>query len=237
MNFSKTNKKLFIKKGFIYVTKFLAFSILVAHFILTFIYVMPVTPIKLKHQNFLNTTIGTFFPQNWSLFAPTPISRNESILVRCLSSMDSIMESETLPEEGWVDVTTPLWKGLQYNRFTAYGRLERTQGNAVRQFIGSLTSLENWRKSCQKGNEKSCKFYKEKIDIARNEAKPKIIKIASSYCAEINGANTQRVAIRIRIDSTLNWSERYSSIKKDETDLEVGIFPINKNVVKPGIYQ
>lgn len=216
--------------------KLMSFLVLIIHFSLTFFYVMPTTPIKLKHYEFLNWAVGGIFPQNWSLFAPNPIARNDSLLVMCIPENIPVSNIHELPAEGWEDLTKPLWHALQRNRFTAYGRIERTQGNAIRQYNGLLSSLEVWRESCQKGSAESCKYYQEKFEDARERVKPKLLKIASSFCAETNSDNIGQVAIRLRYDSTLSWSKRYTG-SRENTDSDVGVFPIDDQVILPGIYQ
>lgn len=210
--------------------------ILIVHFTLTFLYVMPTTPIKLEHHQFLNWAVGGLFPQNWNLFAPNPIARNDSLLAMCLPENSQITDMQQLPEEGWEDLTRPLWHALQRNRFTAYGRIERTQGNAIRQYNGLQPGLEVWRESCRKGSEESCKYFQDKYEEVKKRAEPKLRKIASSFCSETNPGKIGRVAIRIRYDSTLSWSKRYTDSRKN-VDSDVGIFPIENQVVLPGIYQ
>lgn len=206
------------------------------HFVMTFIYVMPVTPIKLEHQRLLNATIGTFFPQNWSLFAPNPLSRNESLLVMCIPENAPISTIESLPSENWEDITVPLWQGLQRNRFTAYDRLARTQGGVIRQYFGSLPELESWSESCRKGSEESCKYYEERVSEIKKIAETRMVKIASSYCKAANSTEINQVAIRIRTDVPLTWSQRYTDTKKI-IDSNVGIFPIDDTVIESGVYQ
>jgi hypothetical protein len=63
---------------------------LVTHFALTVTYVMPVNPIKLGLQPFLNATIGTYFPQNWSLFAPDPLTSDYAFLALPLRDPRSV---------------------------------------------------------------------------------------------------------------------------------------------------
>src|SRR5260370_5762427 len=58
---------------------------LVAHFTLPVLYVFPINPAKDTLQPLINTTIGTYFPQNWMLFAPNPVSRDSELIVRPLS--------------------------------------------------------------------------------------------------------------------------------------------------------
>ena len=209
--------------------------ILPIHFILTILYVMPITPVKIELQRVLNLTIGTFFPQNWSLFAPDPISRNESLLVMCIAEDNSVSDIDSLPRDKWQDITAPLWAAIQRNRFTAYGRIERIQGNAIRQYTGAVPQLEDWRKSCSKGLDESCEAYKEKFEKQKEQGEKKLVKIVSSYCHETAPSATQ-VAVRIRIDKALRWSKRYTD-EKEHFDLNVGIFPVHRDVELSGIYK
>lgn len=232
-------EKLNIKKILMGFIKMTSLALVVFHFMLTFLYVMPLTPIKLEHQLLLNSTIGAFFPQNWSLFAPNPISRNESLIVMCVGKdAPPISSVETLPSTQWEDITVPLWQGVQRNRFTAYDRLARTQGGAIRQFLGGIPELEHWRESCSKGSEEACKYFEDRMSSLKKNAEERLVKVASSYCTEAYGpGETNQVAIRIRGDVPVPWSKRYTETANTVHDTNVGIFPINDQVVTMGIYK
>jgi hypothetical protein len=128
-----------------------------AHFALTALYVSPTNPLKLRYNIFLGQTTGRFFQQNWSLFAPSPVTSNQRMLVRCLSLKEAT--SDSLPSDGWYDITTPLITRHQQNRFSAYDRLNRTQANALRDYYTGGAVLLPWFDACRKGSRDACTAY------------------------------------------------------------------------------
>lgn len=70
---SKLRRTLFIA------SRALPVLVLMVHFAFTLAYAMPVNPVKLEYQKVLNRTIGTYFQQNWRLFAPDPLTETQSI--------------------------------------------------------------------------------------------------------------------------------------------------------------
>lgn len=55
---------------------------LLFHFVLTVLYVTPLNPIKLRVQDPLMDYMLPFFDQNWSFFAPAPLTDERGLLVR-----------------------------------------------------------------------------------------------------------------------------------------------------------
>jgi hypothetical protein len=73
--------------------------IFVTHFGLTLVYVAPINPIKIALQPILHNTIGHYFGQNWSFFAPNPISSNMSLMVRPLNRGEmTLAKNDVLPK-------------------------------------------------------------------------------------------------------------------------------------------
>ena len=212
-----------MKSKLVWGVKILGLLVLAVHFALTITYVMPVTPIKLKHQEVLGFTIGTFFSQSWGLFAPNPISTNQELLVKCGSA-------------DWVNITKPLINALQGNRFTPLGRLERMHGLAIRLYRGNFPYGLEWGKACRKGNKLACKKYKDLHAPMKKKGEEKLVKIASSYC-KASGSSEGTVAIRIRSDKAVKWSERHQTKEKEFLDIEVGVFPIDKIVIPASFYR
>ena len=62
------------------------------------------------------------------------------------------------------------------------------------------------------------------------------IEIASSaYCLGVN-EKTKQIALRIRHAAIVKWSERYTA-KRQFEDVDVGVFPIDKNVLPVKFYR
>jgi hypothetical protein len=211
---------------------------LVCHFTLTALYVMPLNPIKMRLQPFLDQTIGTYFPQNWSLFAPNPVSSDEAILVRCLDNAEvEAMKASGLPTTGWQDISTPLWERFQRNRFSAYDRLGRPQSNAVRAYMTGGMDLEPWIESCQKGSEQSCKQIEERLKSARGEAAVMLGKVGSAFCLETAATkDATHVAMRMRQTNGAPWSERYTP-NRVTRDYELGVYPVDTTVATTGLFR
>ena len=138
-----------------------------------------------------------------------------------------------MPNTGWRDITRPLWQAMQSDRLTQLGRLERIHSNAIRQYLGTIPVSQTWLKSCKKGAKKSCDIYEKRMKMLKKEGELKLVKIASSFCNEVE---TEQVAIRIRSDEALKWSERHTAVK-EHVDYDVGVFPLDKNVISAGIYR
>ncbi len=87
---------------------------LVFHFTLTGLYVLPPSPLSTAAAPVLGAYVDRYFPQNWNLFAPNPLSQNLSLLVRPLTAAEAAsVAARGLPESGWYDLTRPLWEQHQ----------------------------------------------------------------------------------------------------------------------------
>lgn len=208
------------------------------HFTLTAVYVMPLTPAKMSLQRVLRATIGSFFSQNWSLFAPNPASDNDILLIRCVGAEEeAAITAGGLPPEGWDDISTPLWRRLQQNRFTAYDRMARPQAALIRQYLQGPEDLEAWRDSCRNGSEEACKYVEERFKTLREEVTKSLGKIGSAYCREAFPARTiTKVAMRARIISAVPWSKRYTD-KPGVSEVDLGVVPLDHEVALTGIYR
>jgi hypothetical protein len=207
---------------------------LLVHFALTIIYVMPVTPLKIELQPILSATIGRYFNQNWSLFAPNPVSTNEKLFVKCLTKE----EVEDGPVAGvtaanWHDLSTPFWQAFQRNRFSAYERLGRPGSNAMRTYLTGGVGLTPWFEACRKGDTDSCLFYQAQLKSAREQSVRLLRLIGSSFCKAIaaRALEIRGVAFQIEVSQVRRWSRR--NLQEDAPDyLRIGAFPIRDDVVE-----
>src|SRR5262249_50003569 len=86
------------------------------HFLLTIIYVSPINPIKIAFMPIVYSTIGVYFGQNWSFFAPNPVATNNSFLVRPISRQEMArINPDAMPDDNWYNLTSPLWERFQRN--------------------------------------------------------------------------------------------------------------------------
>lgn len=109
---------------------------LVAHFTLTAIYVLPTNPAQDTLKPLLDAMIGKYFNQGWALFAPNPISANYELFVRPLSNSEfRIAQTKGLPNDGWYDLSSPMWTKFQSNRFSAYNLIFRPSSEALLNYL------------------------------------------------------------------------------------------------------
>lgn len=211
---------------------------LVVHFTLTALYVMPLNPVKMAIQPLLNATIGTYFAQDWSLFAPDPLSSTFTLLARPLTRAEAAASPATgLPTAGWQDLTMPCWDRFQQNRFSAYDRLTRPQINEILNLLNGNKAYRSWYDACRKGDKEACKVVDKASEPVRAQAQRRLGKIGSAYCNDIaSPPEVTYVALRARERETVPWSKRHSA-KVTYKDIDLGIYPIDRKVASPGMYR
>lgn len=210
---------------------------LAGHFASTALFTLPLNPLKMVTIRPLNASIGRFFPQNWSLFAPNPISRDQSLLARCLRDEEQDVPNDSLPTDRWYDLSMPLWHRFQQNRFSAYDRLARPHTYALREYVGGGLALQPWLESCQKGLQKSCDAYQEGLERTRKAARRMLGRVASAFCEDIGPPGAYAaVALRLRDTPALPWSRRYER-ERPHADVEVIRVPIERGVATTGLYR
>lgn len=215
-----------------------ALTWLVAHFALTLLFCFPLNPVKMEAEPLLNRTIGTYFSQNWSLFAPNPIQTNQTLLVQCLSNADTeaVKSPDGLASDRWRDITMPLFQRHQQNRFTAYDRLSRPQTNFLRAFMNGGAGLQPLSKACREGNKDACITGNARLAEIRARAAVPLVKVASSYCRESGeDAGLTHVALRVHDVPVVPWSRRNSDVPPKPVDFEIGVFPIDNDVATTGV--
>jgi len=211
---------------------------LVAHYALTVAYVMPVNPVKIELQPVLNATIGAYFYQNWSFFAPNPLSSNYALLMRPLTQLDlDMIPKAGPPADGWYDLSSPVWSRFQENRLTAYDRVTRPQSNAIRQYLSGGPQLTPWAESCEKGDLASCAFYENQLTVARADAGRLLAKVGSAFCRDVacSSKKVTHVAFRARETMSVPWSQR-NTAQPAVRDIELGIYPVNERAASTGLY-
>lgn len=210
---------------------------LVVHFTLTVLYVTPLNPVKMQLQPLLDATIGTYFPQNWSLFAPNPLSSDQALLVRPLTASEFAKAAdEGLPPDGWYDLSTPFWARFQQNRFSAYDRLIRAQSNAIRSYLTGGPEMAPWWEACRNGDQAACDYYARGLEQSRVQAGKLLARVGSAFCKDVGcDEGFAYVAVRVRERSSVPWSKRYTA-QPEVRDTELGVYPVDRDVASTGLY-
>jgi uncharacterized protein DUF5819 len=172
--------------------------------------VLPTNPAQDTLEPFFDATIGKYFSQDWSLFAPDPISADYALLVRPLSRNEfAITQRQGLPNDGWYDLSSPLWTKFQSNRFSAYKTVFRPAAEALLHYL----------------------------DQPQQQPVQLMVKTASAFCKDIGQRNASYVALIIRERPSKQWSERGTSQQPVARTTLVGIHPIDKSVENIHLYQ
>lgn len=209
----------------------------IVHFSLTFLFNAPLNPIKVRLNPLLDLTIGSFFSQNWSLFAPNPVSQDFILLVQ--PRRDSLKDQSTANEHEWYNLSTPLWNRFQKKRFSAFDRLARSQSNSLRTALMGNPNMIGLFKACENNDSIACSNYDALLKSVQDKEIDKLVRISSSFCNELKDKNDFKgkdfLAIRIRIKSFSPWSRRY---EKEITikDVNLGTYPIDRSVVPMGLF-
>ena len=212
---------------------------LLFHFGLTAAYVMPPNPMSTAWQPFLDSTIGTYFSQNWQLFSPEPLTENYALYVRPLTDSEAAANSKNgLPPDGWFDITSPLLVRYQQNRFSAYDRLARPHINGILNWLSGGVRLAPWQQSCDMGDSKACTFYNNQLKLTRAEVGKVLARAASAFCKDMTQScrGATYIALRAHEELPVPWSQRYTTSKPVSHDVDLAVFPIDSSVSGAGIY-
>lgn len=93
-------------------------AVLLFHFTLVGLHVSPPNPVSIRTEPLIHAYMLPYLAQRWQLFAPEPGGRNDSIHVRC-----HLIEGSSSRTTEWIDITTPLIRAHQRNRFGQADRM------------------------------------------------------------------------------------------------------------------
>jgi hypothetical protein len=199
------------------------------HFGLTLLYVGPINPLKIQTQRIQSITIGAFFPQNWSFFAPNPVATNQALLIHCVNHNEV-----GIPTADWYDVSSPLIRRHQQQRFSAYDRLDRPQANAVRDYISGGPNVTPLMKGCRNGSKAACEALTKFMEESHSYNGIILQRVASCFCKQASPAATEAL-LRYRESAPREWRKRFDPLPPP-IDRDIGRVPLDANVVDAGFY-
>jgi hypothetical protein len=198
-----------VRVGMLNILRVITVIWLVVHFTLTFLYVLPSTPIEQILEPFIDATIGRFFSQNWDLFAPNPTDTDYALLVRPLSNDElKVAKVRAIPNDGWYDVSSPIWGQLGHP-FAAYVKFSNIITNA--------TSSYDYNH-----DQESLKL---------------LVRFASAFYKSIGHNNAHYMALSIRERHSRSWPEDKTTKPAVIKTVFVGIFRIENSVENSHLYQ
>jgi hypothetical protein len=211
---------------------------LLAHFTLTTAYVMPLNPVTVTLQPLLQATIGTYFPQGWSFFAPDPGWSVPRLFARPLTEAEvAAIAAQGLPPDGWYDLSTPLWERFHDNRLSAYARVAYPQLRATLEYSSGGPDMVRLAEACRQGDGPACESYEAQRDSARARAGRLLARIAAAFCNEVLADQpVTHVALKLRERPIAAWTER-NDASPPPREVELGVFPIDRSVTAAAIWR
>jgi hypothetical protein len=212
-----------------------------AHFSLTFAYLMPPNPFKDSLQPVIDATIGTYFPQNWNLFAPSPRARELKLLARPLTAAEhEAVPTAGLPSDGWYDLSAPLHRAFAANRLAAYERVSRPAKQALEDYLYAPVGLPP-PEVCQR-DPGFCARQERRMQVGREANAFVLTRIASAFYRDIvqdiarPEDQATHIALRVREVQPVPWPERYTA-EASWRDLELGVVPFDPSATAMGLYR
>jgi hypothetical protein len=105
--------------------------LLLGHFAMTFLYLSPSNPFRYKHWAHIQNYMSPYFSQNWYLFAPNPVNQHQNLQIRIKLLTP---EGKTVQTK-WKDLSTPMIRKLQKNRFSPQQRVYEYQSTAMHTYV------------------------------------------------------------------------------------------------------
>ena len=124
---------------FVNVFRFLLSFLLFIHFSIVALTVCPDNPITHIHKIALHAYVDPFFTQNWSLFAPNPVSTNQTLQVRFVS----YAKGDSVQTE-WSDLKESLIKQRAKDFWSPLQRLEKYLGGVTQGIVKDQIEINKY---------------------------------------------------------------------------------------------
>ncbi|WP_329128272.1 DUF5819 family protein [Streptomyces caniferus] len=184
---------------------------------MTALYEMPLNPIKEKYGKEITSYMLPYFGQDWHLFAPDPIDRDNGVLVR----VKKRRPDGSMATTAWTDVTSPAQQQLYGERL--WPSREFRVGAGVPQLLDSWRDpdLEKLRKKDQdtKPPEKGARKDKKggenpPLSQGEKDSRDEAIRFAQSFgsaqARKLWGSDVEYVQVRIVSNEFPRFSQRYA---------------------------
>ncbi|WP_157878775.1 DUF5819 family protein [Streptomyces sp. CT34] len=187
------------------------------HFCMTALYNAPFNPIKEKYGDKITAYMVPYFGQNWNLFAPEPIDRDQGVLVRAQKRQPDGSRITT----GWTDVTSPGLQKLYGERLWPSRQFRVTAG--VPQQLSSWRDpeIEKLRKTGKSGGDAGDQTKRKKQGVEGNlpltrgekDSVEQAIRFtqsfASSEAMKLWGPDIELVQVRLVTNIYPRFSQRH----------------------------
>ncbi|WP_232306338.1 DUF5819 family protein [Bacillus toyonensis] len=209
------------------------------HYVMVIFAVGPTNPISTNLNPITSKYLDkTWFAQNWHLFAPDPLTKNNYIYMQ--------IKFDNEAEEGkeWIDISSPLIENNHKNVITPYNRIVRIVDGFHTEVAGQISDdlivkyEEAIVKKEDKDKDKNTNDGKKMIDEQSKRIKEKgektIYRYASSYAKALYpNKNIDSIKVRVTSYNVIPFSQRGVKNPKPELmyDNDLGWRKIDKDVI------
>ncbi|MNP30074.1 hypothetical protein D3C76_1231320 [compost metagenome] len=190
------------------------------HFSIISLHAGPVNPISVKLKSFSDAYVGSWFQQNWHLFAPDPLTNNYKLYVR-IKYTEEATEQSLFKTTGWYDATSPMIEENNKSLFSPFNKMLRiSMGHINGLHIGGSDDLT--LKVIEK------KMEEEELDLntlfkdQTSYQKESLYRLALAYSKK-NFPNTHIQSVQIMTSTTeaVPYSKRNDKTFKQEEKFTV----------------
>lgn len=177
------------------------------HFSMISFHAGPVNPISVKLKPHTDAYVGTWFQQNWHLFAPEPLTINYKLYVRI--KYTEVGSEHTKPiTTGWYDATSPMIEENNRSLFSPFNRMLRiSMGHINSLNIGGSDELtiKVIEKQIEKDQLDFNKFIKDQTDSQKDS----LYRLALAYSKRnFPSANIQSLQVMTSSREAIPYSKR-----------------------------
>ncbi|WP_025151108.1 DUF5819 family protein [Bacillus sp. H1a] len=188
-------------------------TILLIHFCIIMLSVMPPNPIFTKHKKLIDSYTSPVFSQNWHLFAPNPITKNYTVYIQ--AKVEGKKSNEFVTTD-WIDTSTPLVLENKRNPISPINRLVRIPTGVQDQMhIQDETFIKYINKKENTDNDKMLKEIEKNVDERGQEILQRFgNSMATKY---ISDAKIKEVRVKWIIEDPVPFSKKDDKNYKTKT--------------------
>lgn len=193
----------------IYTLPIVLLVVLVFHFSIILLSVIPFNPITHKTNNIVYSYIDPLFTQTWTLFAPDPIHTNEALQIQLELANGKTTE--------WIDATNPLIEKMHANYISPFNRMGRITQSITGQMLTEDVLVNELRNSLEERNDyvtlnELDKNFKKKYELYSNY----LLRYASAYAKTIYPEEyVKYITMRIVKQDSIPFSDRKTGKEKE----------------------
>lgn len=189
----------------------LVLTLMTGHFVMTALYINPVSVAALQYQYEISSYMEPLFRQRWSLFAPNPPLLNRRLDYQC----------QTDGQEGeWISRSEELIKTHARRRFSPASRMRRVETAAIAATVGSEDPMMTTLLEAQDKADEAQRQLVEDAFARRYAATIRSSRMAYqlvyAYCYEDLGRAPERLRYRIVTQPVPPFSIRNTPEKNED---------------------